>query len=55
VVAIRKATGLSTPPNAAVFDFELTEDEMRRVADASPSLSTRLSNLGPAVMGLRPF
>ena len=41
--------------NAAVFDVELTAEEMLQVADAAPGLSTRLYDLDPAAMQMNPF
>jgi diketogulonate reductase-like aldo/keto reductase len=56
VVAIPKATSREhIAANAEVFDVELTDAEMARVADCSPGLRTRLYNYGPAVMRKVPF
>jgi diketogulonate reductase-like aldo/keto reductase len=56
VVAIPKATSRAhIAATATGFDFELSDEEMRQVADAAPGLSTRLYDLDPAVMGINPF
>ena len=51
VVAIPKATSREhIASNLAVFDFELTDEEMRRIRDRTPGLGRRLRNRLPSVM-----
>jgi diketogulonate reductase-like aldo/keto reductase len=50
VVAIPKATGREhLRENLAVFDFELTDEELARVRTLDGGITTRLRNLAPAV------
>ncbi|MFP4590471.1 MAG: aldo/keto reductase [Halobacteriales archaeon] len=56
VVAIPKATGREhLEENLDVFDFELTDAEMERVAKLRPGLRDRLYTLGPAIVRRVPF
>ena len=51
VVVIPKATSPAhIRSNLAVFDFELTDREMRRIRDRTPGLRRRLRNRVPSVM-----
>ncbi len=51
VVAIPKASSREhIAANLAVFDFELTEAEMKDIHDRQPGIKRRLLNLAPAVM-----
>jgi diketogulonate reductase-like aldo/keto reductase len=50
VVAIPKATGREhLRENLAVFDFELSDEELARIRTLDGGLTTRLRNLAPAV------
>lgn len=56
VVAIPKATGRAhLEENLAVFDFELTDEEMQRIHDRRPGLRRRALNRLPGLMRRIPF
>lgn len=56
VVAIPKATGRDhLAANLALFDFSLSDAEMERVQDRSPSLGMRVKNFLPSIMRNLPF
>jgi 2,5-diketo-D-gluconate reductase B len=56
VVAIPKATSREhIAANLAVFDFELTDEEMRRIHNRSPGIRRRLFNTLPSLMRRFPF
>lgn len=56
VVTIPKATSRDhLQENLDVFDFELTEGEIRQVSNVRPGLRNRLFNLGPALMRWNPM
>lgn len=56
VVAIPKASSREhIEANLAVFDFELSDAEMRRVYERSPGIRARLRNQLPGLMRRNPF
>jgi 2,5-diketo-D-gluconate reductase B len=56
VVAIPKATGRDhLAANLDIFDFSLSEAEMKQIHDLAPSLGMRLTNALPSVMRNLPF
>jgi 2,5-diketo-D-gluconate reductase B len=56
VVAIPKATSREhIAANLAVFEFELTAEEMRRIHDRTPGIKRRLFNRLPGLMRRFPF
>lgn len=56
VVAIPKATSREhLTENRAIFDFELSAEELRRIDEIEPGLRQRLLNFGPALMRRNPL